>query len=53
MAYTQAREEKVKETTVEQVNEALRKYFDPAKLEQFYAGDFAGAAKKAAESAGH
>lgn len=53
MAYVQSREEKVKETTVDQVNEALRNYFDPAKLEQFYAGDFAGAAKKEADTAGH
>jgi zinc protease len=53
MDYVQSREDKVKATTVEQVNDALRRYITPAKLEQFYAGDFAGAAKKEADTAGH
>lgn len=53
MTYDQSREDAVKATTVEQVNAALRRYLDPAKLEQFYAGDFAGAAKKEADTAGH
>jgi zinc protease len=53
MDYVQSREETVRATTVEQVNDALRRYIRPAKLEQFYAGDFAGAAKKEADTAGH
>jgi len=52
MAYVEARETKLNELTTDQVNEALRHYFDPAHLVQIYAGDFAGAEKKGAEG-GH
>jgi zinc protease len=50
MAYVEAREARLKELTRDQVDEALRHYLDPAHLVQVYAGDFAGAAKKAPES---
>ena len=53
MDYVQAREDKVRETSLDQVNAALHQYVIPANLEQFYAGDFAGAAKKEADSTGH
>ena len=52
MDYVAARETKLKNLTKEQVNEALRKYFTTDHLVQIYAGDFAGAAKKASEG-GH
>jgi len=53
MAYVEAREAKLDQLTVDQVNEALRHYFDPAHLVQIYAGDFSGAQKKAEDGAGH
>jgi zinc protease len=53
MSYVEAREAKLNDLTVDQVNEALRQYFDPAHLVQIYAGDFAGAQKKAEDGAGH
>ena len=52
MSYVEARENRLRDLSREQVDEALRKYFDTAHLENFYAGDFAGAEKKAGE-AGH
>ena len=52
MTYVEARETRLRDLSRERVDEALRHYFDTAHLVQFYAGDFAGAEKKASES-GH
>jgi zinc protease len=48
MAFAQAREEQIEKASLAEVNAALRKAIDPAKFLHIYAGDFAGAAKKAA-----
>ena len=40
-------DERIGKLTVAEVNAALRKYLEPTKLLNVYAGDFAGAAKKA------
>jgi zinc protease len=50
MDFTAEYEAKLKTTTVEQVNAAIRKYINPEHLVQMYAGDFAGAAKKTADA---
>ncbi|MDN3578090.1 pitrilysin family protein [Chitinimonas viridis] len=50
MAFTADAEAKLKATTLEQVNAAIKRYVDPEKLVQAWAGDFANAAKKAAEA---
>jgi zinc protease len=50
MAFAQAREDQIEKATLDEVNAALRKAIDPAKILHIYAGDFAGAAKKAAAS---
>ena len=47
MAYTAARLEQIQNTSLEQVNAALRKYVDYSKLLHVHAGDFEGAKKKA------
>jgi zinc protease len=52
MSYVEARENRLRDLSRDQVDDALRHYFDTAHLVQFYAGDFAGAEKKAGE-AGH
>jgi len=39
---------KIAAATLEQVNAAIRKYIKPEEISHFYAGDFAGAAKKTA-----
>ena len=49
MDYVAAREAKLQGLTRDQVDEALRQNFDTAHLVQIYAGDFAGAEKKAGE----
>ena len=48
LQWNAALEKQVAGLTVEQVNAALRKYINPAKISIFKAGDFAGAAAKAA-----
>jgi zinc protease len=53
MAYVEARETKLRDLTRDRVDEALRHYLDPAHLVQIYAGDFAGAARKAAAGTDH
>ena len=52
MSYVEARETKLRDLGRDQVDEALRHYFDKGHLVQIYAGDFAGAEKKGAEG-GH
>jgi zinc protease len=47
MAFAQARDEQIEKASLAEVNAALRKAIDPAKFLHVYAGDFAGAAKKA------
>ncbi|WP_137939575.1 pitrilysin family protein [Chitinivorax sp. B] len=46
MQFAIDREADLGRLTVDQVNAALRKYLDPAKFVQVYAGDFAGSASK-------
>jgi zinc protease len=48
MQFTADLDAKYKALTLEQVNAAIRKYLDPAKLSTFTAGDFATAAKASA-----
>ena len=48
MAYSADVETKLQALTVAQVNAALKKYIEPARFMNVYAGDFAGAGKKAA-----
>jgi zinc protease len=48
MAFSAQSDERIAKLTVADVNAAIKKYVDPAKLLNVYAGDFAGAAKKAA-----
>jgi zinc protease len=50
MAFTSALLASIDKLTVADVNAALRKYVDPSKLTQVYAGDFAGK-KDAAKTA--
>jgi zinc protease len=47
MLFSAQSDERIAKLTVAEVNAALRKYLEPAKLLNVYAGDFAGAAKKA------
>jgi zinc protease len=46
--YDLALEDRVRKLTVDEVNSAIRKYFDPKQTVIIRAGDFAGAKKKAA-----
>lgn len=48
MAFNAESDARIMALTLDQANAALRKYIDPSKLYQVYAGDFANAAKKAA-----
>ncbi|NDI87339.1 M16 family metallopeptidase [Undibacterium crateris] len=48
MAFEAEMDAKLAAVTLEQVNAAIRKYLKPDSFAHFYAGDFAGAAKKAA-----
>ena len=50
MAFDAALDAKLAAVTLDQVNAAIRKYLKPESFAHFYAGDFAGAAKKAAEA---
>ena len=50
MKFVADNEAKIKAATVAEVNAAIAKYIDPAKLVHVYAGDFAAAAKRAAEA---
>jgi zinc protease len=52
MKFVQQREEDLVKVSLEEVNAALRRLIDPSKLAHVYAGDFAGAAKKAAAAGG-
>lgn len=45
MDYVANQEERLKSTTREQVNQAIRRHLDPARLSQVLAGDFAKAAR--------
>jgi len=45
MAYVQAQEDKLKAVTREQVQQAIARHLDPARLVQIYAGDFAKTTK--------
>lgn len=47
MAFTAEQQAKLQALTLAEVNGAVRKHFDPSKLVQAWAGDFANAAKKA------
>jgi zinc protease len=49
MAFTQQLDEQIDKVSLDTVNAALRRYIDPTKLLHIYAGDFAGAGKKAAD----
>ncbi|RQO55901.1 insulinase family protein [Paucibacter sp. KBW04] len=51
MAFTAEREAQIEKITLDEVNKTLRRAIDPAQFLHIYAGDFAGAAKKAAEAA--
>jgi zinc protease len=46
MAFSAQSDARIARLTVAEVNAALKKYLDPAKLHNVFAGDFAGAAKK-------
>ena len=48
MAFDAALDAKIAALTLDQVNVAIRKYIKPENIAHYYAGDFAGAAKKAA-----
>ncbi|MDB5932723.1 MAG: DNA-3-methyladenine glycosylase [Massilia sp.] len=48
MAFSANSDARLQALTLEEVNAAMRKYIDPSKFLHVYAGDFAGAAKKAA-----
>jgi len=48
MAFTELMDARIEQTTLTEVNAALRKHIDPAQLLHVYAGDYAGAGKKAA-----
>jgi zinc protease len=50
MAYDADLDKKLEALTPEQINAVIKKYIDPAKLIMVKAGDFAKAAKKAAEA---
>jgi len=47
MAFNAESDARIAKLSVADVNAAIKKYIDPAKLLNVYAGDFAGAAKKA------
>ena len=47
MLFSAQSDERIEKLSVAEVNAALRKYLEPAKRLNVYAGDFAGAAKKA------
>jgi zinc protease len=51
MEFSAERDAKIRKATLDEVNAALRKYVDLDHLVQVYAGDFAGAPKKAAAEA--
>ena len=53
MQFTADLDAKYKALTLEQVNAAIRKHLDPAKLSTFTAGDFAAAAKASAAAGSH
>jgi zinc protease len=48
MAFMADSDAQLQALTLAQVNDAIKKYIDPSKFLNVYAGDFAGAAKKAA-----
>jgi zinc protease len=48
MSFEADLEAKIAALSVDQVNAAIRKYIKPENVAHYYAGDFAGAAKKAA-----
>ena len=48
MQWTADHEQAIRALTVEQVNAAIARHIDPTTLSVFVAGDFAGAARKAA-----
>jgi zinc protease len=50
MAFSTQSDERIAKLTVADVNAAIKKYINPEKLLNVYAGDFAGAAKKATAS---
>ncbi|OYU43250.1 MAG: peptidase M16, partial [Burkholderiales bacterium PBB4] len=50
MKFVADNEAKITATTLAEVNAAIVKYIDPAKLVNVYAGDFVAAAKRAAEA---
>lgn len=51
MVFTADAAAQLQALTVAQVNAAIKKYIEPSKFFNVYAGDFAGAAKKAAAAA--
>ncbi|MFC0351692.1 M16 family metallopeptidase [Undibacterium danionis] len=51
MAFDADVEAKIAALTLDQVNAAIRKFIKPENIAHYYAGDFAGAAKKAAAAA--
>jgi zinc protease len=50
MAFSAESDAQIQALTVAQVNVATKKYAEPTKFLNVYAGDFAGAAKKVAAS---
>jgi predicted Zn-dependent peptidase len=46
LAFVEKVDAQIEATTLEEVNTAIRKTFDPSKFFNVYAGDFAAAAKK-------
>jgi zinc protease len=52
MAFSADNDARLLALTREQVNAAIKKYVEPARFMHVYAGDFAGADKKAAAPAG-
>lgn len=51
MAFDAEVDAKIAALTLDQVNAAIRKFIKPENIAHYYAGDFAGAAKKAAAAA--
>jgi zinc protease len=49
MAFTEQMDAAIQKASLAEVNSALRKYIDPTKFLHVYAGDYAGAGKKAAD----
>ncbi|GAB3259496.1 M16 family metallopeptidase [Chitinimonas naiadis] len=50
LAFSAEIDARIQALTLDEVNAVIKKYIDPSKILHVYAGDFAGAAKKAAET---